>query len=373
MTPKKPPPHNPQKRRSGFATSQRPSRAEPEASAEGDRKTALIGCGGRSSAHIDAYQHIPGAELTACYAPSPQRREPLAAKYGIRAYDDVEKMIRAEKPDMVHIVTPPDVRVQIMTLVSDLGVPLCTVEKPVAIAVRDWFALRELEARSSTKFAVCHQFRWQPHLMKCQEAAAASITGLRFLDISAGLNIANQGTHSLNYGRSLIGDPRVLRVFGTVGALDQRDVRHVSPDSSAAMLTFDNGIRGMWTSGGVSPRVGDPEVDWQHVRVSAYGPQDWVNYEEFGRWDIVVADRTDGGDWGGPDEWRRNNDLAQAGFHQAMFDWLEDDTKPPGTNLEISLHEWKTVLALYESALTRRPVELEDFEPDEGLVDRLFR
>ena len=53
---------------------------------------------------------------------------------------------------------------------------------------------------------------------------------------------------------------------------------------------------------------------------------------------------------------------AQAALTEAMFDWIEDDDKPAGTNLKLGLHQWQVVLALYASALWRRPVEL-PFEP----------
>jgi hypothetical protein len=56
-----------------------------------------------------------------------------------------------------------------------------------------------------------------------------------------------------------------------------------------------------------------------------------------------------------------------------MLDWVEDDAKPAGTNLKQSLHEWEVVLALYASALWRRPVELADFNPPDDLFDQIKR
>jgi hypothetical protein len=56
-----------------------------------------------------------------------------------------------------------------------------------------------------------------------------------------------------------------------------------------------------------------------------------------------------------------------------MFDWIEDDTKPAGTNLKQSLHEWEVVLALYASAVWRRPVDLAGFNPPEDLFDQLAK
>ena len=71
------------------------------------------------------------------------------------------------------------------------------------------------------------------------------------------------------------------------------------------------------------------------------------------------------------EEWWSNNLVAQAAFHHAMIDWIEDDTKVPGTNLRQSLHEWAVVLALYQSAIERRPIEMAKFDPPEDLFAQL--
>lgn len=335
-------------------------------------RAVIVGCGGRSRPHINAYDEIDGAEVVACCAPTALRRDRLAEEFRIHAYSDARRMIEKEAPDMVHLVTWPDTRVELMTLVSDLHVPLCTVEKPIATGVADWRALCELAARTETKFAVCHQFRWQPHLVKCREALASGRLGeVRFLDISSGMNISGQGTHTLNYGRSLLGDPKVMRVFGTAYGWDTRDQGHPAPAATEAYLTFKNGVRGVWTSGEVSPPCGDPETVWQHVRIAVYADQGRANYEEFGVWEIVSPEGVERGTFGGMDVWARNTLKAQAEFHRAMFDWMGEDAKAPGTRLEASLHEWQVVLALYASALTHRPIDVEGFRPDENLIQEL--
>ena len=282
-------------------------------------------------------------------------------------------MIRTERPDIVHLVTWPDTRLELMTLVSDLGVPLCTTEKPLATAVSDWRALTALEKNSHTRFGVCHQLRWQPHLAHCQETLLSGRLGrVLLLDISAGMNIAGQGTHTLNYGMSLMGDSPVKRVFANAQGWDAADPGHPGPAASEAYLIFTNGARGLWTSGPVSPRCGDPATTWQHVRVAAYAERGRVLYEEFGRWEIVGPDQeTESGYFGSMAEHGRNNLLAQAGFYRAMFSWLEGGPEA-GTSLRRSLHEWAVVLAMYQSALEHRPVELEGFDPPEDLVE-LYR
>ena len=83
----------------------------------------------------------------ACHRADTDGRDALAAKYGLHAYADIGEMVRAERPDIVHLVTWPDTRVSLMREIAALGVPLCTVEKPIATGVSDWRQLSALEAR----------------------------------------------------------------------------------------------------------------------------------------------------------------------------------------------------------------------------------
>ncbi|HUU31478.1 MAG TPA: Gfo/Idh/MocA family oxidoreductase [Phycisphaerae bacterium] len=338
-------------------------------------RVAVIGCGGRSVPHIKAYQHIRRAKVVACCDPDKARREKIATDFGVTPYAEAAEMIRNEKPDLVHNVTWPSLRVPLMTLMADLGVPAATVEKPIATGVADWRALVELERRAPTRFAVCHQCRWQPHLVKCRQALASGRLGkVLLVDASAGMNISGQGTHILNYAVSLNGESPIVRVFGAASGDQEMKTAHPGPDTTVGLVTFANGVRCLWNNGPTAPVCGDPKTIWQHVRVAAYAERGRVLWEEFGRWEIVGPGGLEAsGDYGGTDTWMANNLRAQAAFHEAMFDWIEDDRKVPGTSLAQSLHEWKAVLALYASAVGRRPVELGSFDPPPDLFDRLAK
>jgi len=310
-------------------------------------RAAVIGSGGRSGPHIEAYKHIGRAEVVACADIEPEAAEKKAAEFGLRAYADSAEMIKAEKPDLVHICTPPTARADVLTLCSDLGVPGCTIEKPLATGVRDWHELRALEASTKTKIAICHQFRWHQDLVKCQDALKSGKLGeVKFLEFSAGMNISGQGTHVLDYGMSLNGDVPVVRVFGTACGDSEMDSFHPAPDTTVGYLTFQNGVRALWNNGTTAPwTCGDPNECWQHVRAAAYADKGRVLWEEFGDWEIISPDGEQHGRFDDGEEWMPKNLRAQAAFHEAMYDWLEDDGKPAGTNFKQSLHEWAVVLA----------------------------
>ena len=333
-------------------------------------KAALIGCGNRSRMHVRSYEHVENAAMTACCDLIEERRTGHAGEYGLTAYADAAQMIERERPDIVHVVTQPADRAPLMHLVAGLGVPAAVVEKPLAAGVADWRALVELERRCTTRFTVSHQFRWHVDLTRCRAALESGRLGaVKFLETSCGMNISNQGTHALNYLMSLNRDARVQMVFGAASGMSGSDPTHPAPDTTAGYLLFENGVRGLWNAGTTAPLIGDPGTTYQHVRVAAYAERGRVLYEEFRDWEIVGPDGVERGNVG--DSWAANNVLAQAGLTRATLDWLEDEAALPGTNLNQSLHEFQTVLALYASALQRRPVELASFEPDDDLFEQL--
>jgi predicted dehydrogenase len=333
-------------------------------------RATVIGCGGRSGAHLAAYALMDKADPVACCDLEEEKATKRAEEFGVKAYTDAKAMIETEKPDIVHIVTAPNVRVELLSLVSDLGVPMATVEKPLATGVADWRKLCELSKSTDTKIAVCHQFRWHPHMVKCQEAVKSGKLGdVKFLEFSAGMNISGQGTHILNYGSSLNGNSPVMSVFGTAAGTDQTDTMHPAPDNTVAHLVFENGVHALWCNGATALRTGDPDTIYQHVRAAAYCEKGRVNYEEFANWEIVSPDGVESGTCEDCD----GCFVAQAGLHNAVIDWHESgDPSKCGTNFEQSLHEWAVVLALYQSALERRIIMMADFDPPEDLFDRLL-
>jgi predicted dehydrogenase len=329
-------------------------------------RCAVVGCGARSIGHAKAYGLISRGELVACCDLRAEARQGYSAQFGLRAYADAAEMFAKEKPDMVHLVTWPDTRVELMTLVDQYRIPACIVEKPIAREVVDWKQLVALEGKTKTKFAVCHQVRWHASLTACRQALRSGKLGrLRFLDFSARYNISGQGTHILDYAMSLNEDASVVRVFGGASGTQEMQTLHPGPDTTVAQLLFANGVFGLWSTGYASPPTITDDTPWKHVRVATYAERGRTLYEEFGKWEIVSHEGVEGGRIESMEQWADGNDSAQAAMINAMYDWLEDDNKPAGTNLKLALHQWETVLGLYASVVWHKPVEIPFDVPDD--------
>jgi len=139
-----------------------------------------------------------------------------------------------------------------------------------------------------------------------------------------------QGTHTLNYGLSLVGDPSVTSVFGTASGWEGEGSGHPGPRTTAAVLTLEGGAQALWTTGPVSPRSGNPAVVHEHVRCGAWFERGRVEWQQFGAWEMLRHGQLERGRvFTTPDAFGANWIEEQAAFHRAMFAWLEHDDQPP--------------------------------------------
>lgn len=334
-------------------------------------KSVVIGSGIRGDQYLQSYKYSKTAEVVGCSDISEEKAEKLAKDYGLNAYTDPEIMLEREKPDMVHICTHADSHYELLRLVDEYQIKCCTCEKPLAVSSPDYQKLVELEKKTRTKIAVSHQFRWYKYIQLIREAIRSGKLGnIRFIDMSAGMNIVAQGTHLINYGMFLNDDHRVKSVFASSSGLEELDDFHPAPDLTAGSLVFENDVRALLNCGYTSPRVGDFSEIWKHVRLSAYCDNGRVNWEEFGITEIAIPGASERFEPLSMDEWISENLRAQNRFHQAVFDWYEKD-EPCGTSLEQSLHEFKVILALYGSSLYRKPIDMHSYEPTNAVFEKL--
>jgi predicted dehydrogenase len=141
-------------------------------------KCAMLGCGPRAQGHAKAYSLVERGTLAVLCDMNEERLNSFGEQYGVAArYTDLDEMLAREQPDVVHLVTPPTLRVGLMTRLSDAGVPGVIVEKPICIGADDYKALRKLEAASKTKFAVNHQLRHHPRVLEYLEDVAEGKIG----------------------------------------------------------------------------------------------------------------------------------------------------------------------------------------------------
>ena len=71
-------------------------------------------------------------------------------------------MIKAVKPDVLDIVTPPETHHTLVLLACELGVPTIVCQKPLAPTLAEAAAIVALAERHGTRLVVHENFRFQP-------------------------------------------------------------------------------------------------------------------------------------------------------------------------------------------------------------------
>ncbi|HID55584.1 TPA: Gfo/Idh/MocA family oxidoreductase [Candidatus Poribacteria bacterium] len=330
-------------------------------------KAAILGCRGRSKGHMRAYEYVKKGKVVAICDLVEELLNSFGDEFGIeRRYTDIHEMLDKEKPDLLHIVTRPALRVELLSIAAEHEVPVVIVEKPIAIDSEDYLAICRLNEESPTKFIVNHQLHFHPKRLELQrDVDEGRIGEIRLLEVSARLNLLGQGTHILELLFSFNGHTPATSVFGQVSGDKGLYTNHPAPDMAEAVITFENGARGVILCGHNAPRVDERGESHRHKRISVYGTRGFI------QWQMNFWERgTPEGYESGEKSYGAEDVLGQAALTDAAFEWLEDEDRPHPTRLELALQQFNVILGLYASALERRPVEL-PYKPEGNFLDRL--
>jgi predicted dehydrogenase len=332
-------------------------------------RSAFLGCGPRARGHAEAYARITRAQRVAACDVDEARLNRFADDFAIpHRYRDAAEMLERERPDLLHIVTNPNLRVPLMTLAEEHGVPAAIVEKPIALDVTDFRAITELSRRARTKFVVNHQLRFHPKVRElCRDVAEGRIGAVRLVDASARALLAEQGTHITDLMFTFQGDRTPASLFGQVSGARRLADTHPAPEMAQASLALADGARGVIQCGTNAPVVPEaPGSIYMHKRIAVYGTRGYVEWR-MEAWERLTLD---GGCEHGRHTYAEEDLLGQAALTEAVCDWLDDDARPHPNHLATSLAELNVLLALYASALRRAPVAL-PFSPEKDLLPAL--
>jgi UDP-N-acetyl-2-amino-2-deoxyglucuronate dehydrogenase len=225
-------------------------------------KTALIGCGKVGQIHAQALAALPGSELVAVCDASLDRAEAFAARFGGRAFADVETMLAKSGAEVVSICTPHPGHAEPAILAARAGVHVI-VEKPMAASLADCDAMLAAARAGGIKLGVISQRRWFEPVRRVKDAIDAGKIGSPALgvfqmyswrdpsyyqsdpwrgrwDTEGGGVLVNQSPHQLDLLRWFLGD--IEQISGDWANLNHPGVE--VEDSAVAILRFKNGALG---------------------------------------------------------------------------------------------------------------------------------
>jgi predicted dehydrogenase len=216
---------------------------------------ALVGAGGISGAHLDAYARHGLNVVIICSRDLERARARRDAHFpNARITDDFDSVLRDPNVSVLDLTAHPDVRLDLMRRALNADKHVLS-QKPFVENLDDGRELVELAEKHGLKLAVNQNGRWAPHLAYIREAVRAGLIGevtgvhveIRWnhgwivgtsFEAVDDLILWDFGIHWFDFLASVIGD-RVGFVHATGARADGQTAR--PPLLAQALIGFDGG------------------------------------------------------------------------------------------------------------------------------------
>lgn len=287
-------------------------------------RCAIVGTGAIAHAHAEAIAAYPHAELVAVADLSRASAEAFAASFGGPAvYDDLDAMLAAETPDVVHVCTPPGAHPAQTIAAFGAGAHV-VVEKPPAPSLDELEKMTDAAAAADRRLAVVFQQRTgtaaahvkrlldsgalgRPLVAQCQtlwyrDAGYFAVPWRGKWETEGGGTTLGHGIHQIDLLAFLLGD--WASVEGRLWRLD-RDTQ--TEDLSTATVVFEGGAVAQHVSSTLSPReTSSIRIDTEKATVTVdhlygHGHEHWritpaphVDAAEAATWELPSAEERSG-------------------------------------------------------------------------------
>ncbi|MEP7382533.1 MAG: Gfo/Idh/MocA family oxidoreductase [Gemmatimonadota bacterium] len=125
-------------------------------------RVAVVGCGKAGENHVREICTLPGARVVALCDIEPLMAEQLSDRYSIaRHYGVFETMLAEERPDVVHVATPPQSHVALSRLALDRGSHV-VIEKPLTLEYASAESLVQHALHRQRKLTIGHGYHFDP-------------------------------------------------------------------------------------------------------------------------------------------------------------------------------------------------------------------
>jgi predicted dehydrogenase len=140
-------------------------------------RVAIVGCGKVADQHVHAIQRIPDCQIVAAVDRELLMAGQLAERFAVPdRFSDVTEMLRACKPDVVHITTPPQSHFSVAKQCLELGSHVY-LEKPFAITAAETEALIRLAESRALKTTVGHNYQFTLEMLEMRRLVKEGLLG----------------------------------------------------------------------------------------------------------------------------------------------------------------------------------------------------
>jgi predicted dehydrogenase len=185
-------------------------------------RVAIVGCGKIADGHVDEIRKMPEqAQTVAVCDREGLMAEQLASRFAISAYyDNFEQMLDRERPDVVHITTPPQSHAALALQALAAGCHVY-VEKPFALDSAQAAQIVAAAEKYGRKLTVGYSSLFDPPVVRLRELVAAGVLG-------EPLHVESFYGYNLDgpFGKALLADPGHW-VHGLPGKLFHNIIDHM--------------------------------------------------------------------------------------------------------------------------------------------------
>jgi predicted dehydrogenase len=239
----------------------------PKRPSDYDPGILLIGCGGISRHHLEAYRDA-GLRVVGLVDIRREAATAMAKRFypDAAVYTDYREALRSDDFEVVDVTTHPEVRGEIIAdcLKADRHV---LSQKPFVLNLDEGQRLIELAASKSRRLAVNQNGRWAPHFSYMRSAIAAGLLGKTFavrmtcdwdhtwvegtpFEHVKDLILYDYAIHWFDIVRCFLKDSQAVRVYASTGRTPHQRIMPdllgqvlIEFDNAQATLSFDAMVR----------------------------------------------------------------------------------------------------------------------------------
>ncbi len=172
-------------RRARFSELARPVKAKPPV------KACVVGCGGIAVEHLGILRRLKHADVAALCDVNPEAARELAEQFDVpRTYTDLGDMLEQEKPQVLHVLTPPQFHAHDARLAAEHGCNVL-VEKPMAVDAVEAREMIRVARDHGVYICVDHNHLYDPTIVRARRMIESGAVGeIIWVESFYGFNLA---------------------------------------------------------------------------------------------------------------------------------------------------------------------------------------
>ncbi len=223
-------------------------------------RVAIVGCGGISNAHGNAWRNVPEIEIVGACDEKVEALSRFATEYNVEnTYNDLRHMLEKQQPDILVVATWPSSHLKNVLEAVRCGVKGILVEKPIAVNTSQLEQMIQVTERANIILMEAFMYRHHPLTLavkqKVEEGAIGEVryarstfsTGLtdrtnwRLRGDLGGGAVMDLGCYCINIIRYLMGrEPQYVWATGKFEAIN------TVWETLIGTLDFGDGVTGQF-------------------------------------------------------------------------------------------------------------------------------